>query len=399
MRNGKPAIEGGKPIREKYLPYGLHWLQDDDINKVVEVLKSNWITTGPTIPEFEEKFKQYIGCEHAVAVNSGTSGLFISVNVADIKNGDEVITTPLTFVATSNCILSRNARPIFADIDKDTFNIDPQKIRERITKKTKAIIPVHFAGQPCEMDEINEIAEEYDLKIIEDAAHSISAEYNGKKIGSSSYLAVFSFHPVKQMTTGEGGMIVTKNSDLAKKSKILRNHGITKETRERFGPKNPWFYEVIATGYNYRMTDIQAALGLNQLKKLKKFQRARERYVKIYDKFFKKTPEIITQHVKKNIKHAWHLYTVLIRSELLKINRNRFIEALRSENIGVNVHYIPVHFHPLFKKNFGFRRGDYPVTEYVYDHIVTLPLFPRMSRNDINDVILAIQKIIDYYRK
>jgi dTDP-4-amino-4,6-dideoxygalactose transaminase len=279
----KPAIEGGKSVRESFLPYGKQWITEDEINNVVEVLQSDWITTGPTLRKFEEEFARHIGVKHAVAINSGTAALHISVSAAGIEKKDEVITTPFTFAATSNVVLFREGRPIFSDIKKDTYNIDPNEIKKQITPKTKAVIPVHFAGQPCDMDEIREIVDDNNLIIIDDACHALGAEYKGKKIGSLSELSTFSFHPVKHITTGEGGMVTTNDDELAELLLMFRNHGINKDAVKRFGQKGSWFYEMQYLGLNYRLTDIQAALGLSQLKRLPEFIEKRGKIAERYN--------------------------------------------------------------------------------------------------------------------
>lgn len=398
MPNEKLAIDGGKPVRSKYLPYGRQSIGDEEIKAVVEALKSDWITQGPKIAEFEEKFCKYIGCKHAVAVSSGTAALHVANIAAGIKKGDEAITTPFTFAATSNSILYEGGTPIFADITDETYNINPDEVKKAITSKTKAIIPVHFAGQPCDMNEIQRMAEDSSLLVIEDSCHALGANYHGKKIGSFSDMSVFSFHPVKHITTGEGGMITTNNEELAELAQKIRNHGISRDAMERFGQKSSWFYEMQHLGYNYRMTDIQAALGIIQLEKLDGFLKRREEIAKTYDLTFKDVPEVITPQVKKDVTHAWHLYVIQLDSNNLKINRDKLIEAMRAENIGVNVHYIPVHLHPYYRDNLGFKKGDFPNAEAVYENAVTLPIFPSMTKQDSEDVIESVKKIVGYYR-
>ena len=360
----KPDIEGGKPIRTVFLPYGTQWLDDKEINEVIDSLKSDWITTGPKMRLFEDRFKQYIGSKYAVAVNSGTAALHVSTSSINIKPGDEVITTPLTFVASANCVIYRGGTPIFADIKRDTYNIDPNEIRKKITSKTKAIIPVHFTGQPCDIDEILEIAEENDLYIIEDAAHAIDAEYKGKKIGNISDLTIFSFHPVKNITTAEGGMVTTNNEELYNKLLMFRTHD-----------------------------------GINQLEKLESFQKRRREIVKIYNRELQDSEEITIPYVKDNIKHSWHLYVIQLDLEKLRVDRDYIFKALREENIGVNVHYIPVHYHSYYVQNYGLKKGILPNVEWLFPRILTIPIFAKMSDDDVYDVINALEKVLTYYKR
>jgi UDP-4-amino-4,6-dideoxy-N-acetyl-beta-L-altrosamine transaminase len=394
-----PAIEGGKITRNNFLPFARPLIEKEDIEEVVNTLNSDWLTTGPKTHLFEEEFAKYIGCKYAVAVNSCTAALHISLAALGIGKGDEVITTPYTFVSTVNVILQQGARPVLVDIKPDTFNINPDLIREKINDKTKAIIPVHFGGQPCEMGKIMKIAKDNNLLVIEDAAHAISAEYEGRKIGTIGDATCFSFYPTKNMTTGEGGMVTINDEELKEKLKIWGLHGISKDAWRRYSAEGSWYYEIVCPGYKYNMTDIQASLGLHQLEKLNRFQRRREKIVKAYDEAFKDMKEITIPFVKDNIKHAWHLYVIKIVSEKLKINRNQFIEALKAENIGTSVHFIPVHLHPYYRDTYGFRRGDFPNAEYAFDRVISLPLFPKMNDKDVKDVIEAVRKIIEYYKK
>ncbi len=395
----KPAIEGGKPIRENFLPYGTQWIEKEEIDEVVDSLKSDWLTTGPKMNLFEENFKNYIGSNFAVAVNSGTAALHISTSSININPGDEVITTPLTFVASANCVVYRGGTPILADIKRDTYNIDPNEIRKKITSKTKAIIPVHFAGQPCDMDEIIEIAEEKDLFIIEDAAHAIDAEYKGKKIGNISDLTVFSFHPVKNITTAEGGMVTTNDGELYDKLLMFRTHGISKDATKRFGKSGGFYYDMQYLGFRYNMSELHSSLGIHQLKKIESFQKRRRKIIKIYNKEFQDNEEITIPFVKKDIKHSWHLYIIQLNLEYLKVNREHIFKALREENIGVNVHYIPIHYHSYYQNKFGLREGILPNVEWLFPRLLTIPLFPKMNNNDAYDVVNAVKKVLKYYRK
>jgi len=379
----------------KFIPYGHQWIDGEDIEEVVKVLKSDWITTGPKIEEFENALCKYIGCKYAVAVNSGTSALDIAVQTLNPPRGSEIITTPFTFVATSNAVLYNNLKPIFVDIEKDTRNINPDEIRKKITDKTKAIIYVDYAGHPCDIEEIKDIAEEHDLYLIEDASHAIGAEYKGKKIGNFADMTIFSFHPVKHITTGEGGVVVTNNKGFYEKLNMLRNHGIDKSALDRFGPEAGWAYDLKFLGRNYRITDFQAALGISQLKKLDEFIMRRKEIVKMYNEAFEAVLEIETPVVKPYVKPAWHIYTVLLNDG----DRNEFFREMRERDIGVNVHYIQIYRFSYYQKHFNINPKDFPVTEEVFSKIVTLPLFPKMEDEEVIYVINTVKETIDEIKK
>jgi len=395
----KPAIEGGKPIREQFLPYGTQWLDDDEINEVVDALRSDWITTGPKMRLFEQKFREFKGTKYAVSVNSGTAALHICTSCLDINPGDEVITTPFTFVASANCVVYRGGTPILADIKKDTYNIDPDEIKKKITSKTKAIIPVHFAGQPCDMDEICEIAEENNLFIIEDAAHAIDAEYKRKKIGKISDLTTFSFHPVKNMTTAEGGMVTTDDDEFYDKLLMFRTHGISRDAVKRFGKEGGFYYDMQYLGFRYNLSELHSALGIHQLDKLESFQKRRREIVKLYNREFQSFKEITIPYVKEEVIHSWHLYVIQLNLEKLKVDRDQIFKAFRAENIGVNVHYIPVHYHSYYREKFGLHKGILPNVEWLYPRVLTLPIHAKMNNDDVYSVINALEKIINYYKK
>jgi UDP-4-amino-4,6-dideoxy-N-acetyl-beta-L-altrosamine transaminase len=389
------AIDGGEPVRRELLPYGHQWLDEEDIAAVAHVLKGDWITQGPRIAEFEEKVARYCGVKYAVAVASGTAALHAACAVCGISEGDEAITTPITFAATANAIVYCNGKPVFADIDSSTLNIDPDEIRKKITPRTRAIIPVDFTGCPADMDRIKAIAREKGLTVIEDAAHALGAEYHGQKVGCLADMTIFSFHPVKHITTGEGGMIVTDSEDYYNKLKIFRHHGITRDNSN----KDPWYYEIHNPGYNYRITDFQCALGISQLDKLNHFIKRRREIAATYNEAFADVNEIITPVEDKNVRAVYHIYVIQLRTERLRAGRKEVFEALRAENIGVNVHYIPVHLHPYYQKEFGYKKGDYPRAEKYYERTITLPIFPRMTDEDIEDVIKAVRKVIQCYRR
>jgi UDP-4-amino-4,6-dideoxy-N-acetyl-beta-L-altrosamine transaminase len=378
-----------------FIPYGTQWIDEDDINEVVTVLRSDWITTGPKIKEFEDALCSYIGCRYCVAVNSGTSALDIAVQSLNLPEGSEVITTPFKFVATSNAIIYNGLKPVFADICIDTFKIDPEDIRRKITKDTKAIIYVDYAGQPCEIKAIREIADEFDLYLIEDACHAIGAEYESKKVGNFADLTIFSFHPVKLITTGEGGAVVTDDEALYERLSLLRSHGIDKDAQDRYGPDASWAYDMKYLGRNYRITDFQAALGISQFKKLDMFIDKRNELASRYNELLGDIDAVTLPVTKDNVRHAWHLYTILLDES---INRDDFFKYMRNTNIGVNLHYIPVYRHSYYMKNFSFIPEDFPVTEDVFKRIITLPLFPRMSRQQVEYVVSSISQAIKHLK-
>lgn len=381
-------------MRETFLPYGRQWLDQDDIQAVAEVLRSDYLTTGPKIAEFEKAFAQYVGAKHAVAIANGTAALHAACFAAGIKEGDEVITTPITFAASANCVLYCGGEAVFADINPVTYNIDPVEIRKKITSRTKAIIPVHFTGQPCDMEEICKIAREYKLTVIEDAAHAVGAVYRGKLIGSISEMATFSFHPVKHITTGEGGMITTNDEQLYNKLLLFRSHGITRDRglmREEY--QGPWYYEQLELGYNYRMTDIQAALGLSQLRKADKFLRRRREIAGMYTEAFRDEANLIIPFQQDGCYSSWHLYVIRLNLHNLRCSRRDFFEYLHQEKIGANIHYIPVYKHPYYQQN-GYRDVICPNSEQLYETIISLPIFPKMKNEDVEDVIRSVKNIL-----
>jgi len=346
---------------------------------------------GPKTIEFEKLIAKYTGAKYTIAVNSCTAALHLSLIALGIGEGDEVITTPFTFAATANVIIQVGAKPVFVDIKKDTYNIDPEEIEKAITSKTKAIIPVHYAGQPCEMDKIMKIAKKHNLFVIEDAAHAIGSEYKGRKIGTIGDLTCFSFYATKNMTTGEGGAITTNNKKLAEKIAILRLHGMSRDAWKRYSKKGSWYYEIEECGWKYNMTDIQAAMGIVQLKKLDKFIEIRRKYVQIYNRELSKIKGIITPYEMPDLKHVYYLYPILLKS----YDRDKFINKMAKNGIQCSVHFIPLHLHPFYRKRFGFKKGDFPNSEWVYEREVSLPLYPKMKEKDIKFIINAIKKIIN----
>lgn len=372
------------------IPYGRQTIEDDDIQAVVDVLKSDYLTTGPKIAEFEQIVAEYVGAKYAVAISNGTSALHAACFAAGIGPGDEVITTPLTFAASANCVLYCGGTPVFADVDARTYNIDPEDIKRKITDKTRAIIAVHLAGQPCDMDEIHSIAREHNLVVIEDGAHALGSVYKGKKIGSLSDMTTFSFHPVKPITTGEGGMIVTDNESLYKKLLLFRSHGITRDDSLMNRNDGPWFYQQLDLGYNYRITDIQCALGCSQMKKLDRFLKRRKEIVARYNEAFAGCNNIVTPYQLPETESGWHLYIVQIK----KHDRKKVFETLRECGIGVNVHYIPVYMHPYYQEH-GYENVHCRNAEEVYSHIISLPLYPGLSIEQQEYVIRTLKDICE----
>jgi len=371
------------------IPYGRQTIDEDDIKAVVDVLRSDWLTTGPKVPEFEKTFARYVGAKYAVAVSSGTAALHAAMYAIEIGPGDEVVVPPITFAASANCVVYQGGTPIFADVDPDTLLLDPAKVEERITEKTRAIIGVDYAGQPCDWDRLRDIADRYKLRLVADACHALGAEYKGQKTGTLADLNIFSFHPVKHITTGEGGMITTDNADYADRMRIFRNHGITTDHHQR-EKQGSWFYEMTDLGYNYRITDFQCALGISQLKKLPGFLERRREIAKQYDEAFASMPEITPLAVRRNVLHAYHLYVVKIDFKTLGTDRTTLFTNLREKGIAVNVHYIPVHLQPFYRDKFNTRLGLCPNAEAAYEQIISLPMFPGMTDEDVEKVITSV---------
>ena len=371
-----------------------------ELKEMLETLRSGWWGTGPKVLKFEADFSKYSRAKYAVAVNSATAAMHLGLNALGVGPGDEVITTPLTFVSTANVIIHCGAKPVFADVDKLTGNIDPKEIVKKITKKTKAIIPVHLHGRPCPMDEINQIAQKYRLLVMEDAAHATEARYHSHKIGSISDLTAFSFYVTKNVATGEGGMLTTNKKAWADLARVRRLHGISADAWKRYSAEGYKPYEAVYPGFKYNMTDLQASLGIHQLKRAEANLKIRNKYWQIYTKAFSKLDGVIPPAPDEpNTIHARHLYAINLELEKLKLDRNQFIDALKDENIGAGVHFSALHLHQYYRKTFGFKRGDFPNAEWIGDRTVSLPFYPHMSRRDLFDVIAAVTKIINYYRK
>ncbi len=397
-RTAKLAVDGGIPVRSTPLPYGKQWIDDADIAAVVDVLRSDWLTTGPKVEEFEATFAAATGARYAVSFSSGTAALHGSVAVLELGSGDEAITTPITFCASANCLLYCGVRPVFADIDSDTLLIDPAEIERNISSLTKALVVVDYAGQPVALRQITELAEKHGLAVIEDACHALGARFEGRRVGGLSTMTAFSFHPVKHVTTAEGGMITTNDPGLADKLRRFRNHGIGSDHRQR-EKVGSWFYEMVDLGYNYRLSDLQCALGLSQLAKLDRWLARRRAIAAEYDAAFSQLPPVNPLSVNPGVEHAYHLYVVKLDLKRLRASRAQVFAALRAEGIGVNVHYIPVHLHPYYREHQGTAAGLCPRAEAAYEQILSLPMFPLMSDQDVRDVIEAVHKVVAEYSK
>lgn len=380
------------------IPYGRQSIDEEDIQAVVEVLRSDWLTTGPKVDEFERAFADLVGAKEAVAVCNGTAALHGAIYALGIESGDEVIVPPITFVSSANCVVFQGGVPVFADVDPDTLLLDPVQAETKITPRTKAIIAVDYTGQPCDYEKLQALANQHGLALVADACHSLGGEYKGRPVGSLADLNVFSFHPVKHITTGEGGMITTNDHTLARRVRMFRNHGITTDHRQR-EELGSWFYEMVDLGYNYRITDFQCALGLSQLKKLPGWVTRRQEIARRYDKAFASLAEIEPLNVGKNLTHAYHLYVVRLNLEKLQGERTEIFAAIRAAGIGVNVHYIPVHLHPFYRQHFATKPGDCPIAESAYERLLTLPLHPKMSSQDIENVINAVLDALSSFLK
>ncbi|MCI9658776.1 MAG: UDP-4-amino-4,6-dideoxy-N-acetyl-beta-L-altrosamine transaminase [Lachnospiraceae bacterium] len=393
------ALFGGIPVFDQKIGYGRQSIDDADIQAVIDVLQSDFLTCGPKLEEVERKLCRITGAKYAVLISNGTAALHAACYAASIQSGDEVITTPITFAASANCALYCGAKPVFADIDPETYNISPEKIEEKITDRTRAVVAVDFTGQAVELDQIREICQKHHLILIEDGAHSIGTKYNGTPVGSIADLTTFSFHPVKTVTAGEGGAVLTNDEAFYKKLLLFRSHGITRNENWMSGKsEGGWYYEQMELGMNYRMTDIQAALLGSQLDRLETFAKRRREIVRMYDEAFQEMPEIIVQKEIPQSDTVRHLYLLRLNPERLKAGRKEIFDALTAENIGCNVHYIPVYYFPYYQK-LGYQKGLCPNAEALYERLITIPLYFGMSDEDVQNVIQAVKKVLNYYRK
>ncbi len=378
-------------MRKKFLVFGSPLIEEAEIREVVASLRSGWIGTGPKVKRFEENFAKYKGARFALALNSCTSALHLSMLAIGLKPGEEVIVPTMTFAATANAVIHAGGVPVFADCRKDTLNIDPTDLEKKITKKTRAIIPVHFAGRSCDMDAILAIAKKHRLKIIEDCAHAIETEYHGKKAGTFGDLGCFSFYVTKNIVTAEGGMVTTHSPEYSDKIKVLGLHGMSKDAWKRFSDKGYKHYEIVYAGFKYNMTDLQAALGIHQLGRIDKYWKKREALWQRYNKAFETLPVFTPMSPEPHTRHAYHLYTLLLDTDRTKVTRDEFLEKMTRQNIGVGVHYIALHLQPFYKKQFGYKKGDFPNAEWVSERTVSIPLSAKLSDSDVKDVVAAVK--------
>ncbi|MBU6415269.1 DegT/DnrJ/EryC1/StrS family aminotransferase [Patescibacteria group bacterium] len=387
-------------MRKDFLIFGNPHIGQPEIDEVVASLKSGWLGTGPKVKQFEEMFRAYKGTEYALALNSCTAALHLSMLAIGVGPGDEVIVPAMTFAATANAVIHAGAVPVFADCKRDTMNIDSQDIERKITPRTKAIIPVHFAGRPCDMDAIMAIAKKHNLKVVEDCAHAIEAEYHGQKTGTFGDIGCFSFYVTKNIVTGEGGMAITNNEAYANQIKVLGLHGLSKDAWRRFGDEGYKHYQVVFAGYKYNMMDLQAAIGIHQFKKIDEFWKRRQEIWQTYQDAFQGLPVFLPAPVEANTRHAYHLYTLLLDLDNLTITRDQFLDCMTKRNIGVGVHYIALHLHPYYQQRFGYKPGDFPVSEWISERTVSIPLSPKLTyEDDLGYVIEAVREIFNKHRK
>jgi dTDP-4-amino-4,6-dideoxygalactose transaminase len=385
------------PRRKSFLVFGSPLIEGAEIAEVVASLRSGWIGTGPKVQRFEEMFRKFTGARFAMALNSCTAALHLSMLAIGIRPGDEVIVPAMTFAATANAVIHAGGKPVLADCRRETMNIDPEDVERKITKKTRAIVPVHFAGRPCEMDAIMDIARRRRLHVVEDCAHAIEAEYQGKKTGTFGAIGCYSFYVTKNIITGEGGMAVTNRAEYANKIKVLALHGMSKDAWKRYSDEGFKHYKVVYAGFKYNMTDLQASLGIHQLPRIQRYWRCREKIWRTYNQAFQDLPVFLPAPVPKGMKHAYHLYTLLLDTDRLRISRDRFLEQMTRANIGVGVHYVALHLHPYYRKTYGYKPGDFPVAEWISQRTVSLPLSPKLCDKDVADVIAATNSILHGY--
>jgi dTDP-4-amino-4,6-dideoxygalactose transaminase len=382
------------PVRRDFLPFNQPDIEQAEIEEVVDALRSGWITTGPKTRAFERRFAEYVGARHAIAVNSCTGGLHVALAAANIGPGDEVIVPTMTFCSTANVVVHQGATPILVDVEPDTLNIDPERLEAALTPRTRAVLPVHLYGHPCDMDRIGEIAEAHNLLVVEDAAHAVAAKWHGERVGAFSPATVFSFYATKNLTTAEGGMITTDHDAYAERMRIWTLHGISRDAWKRYSAEGSWYYEVSVPGFKYNLTDLQAALGLHQLARLESMTRQRAELAARYDEGLSDLQEIELPAVRDGIRHAWHLYPIRLRLEQLTIDRAEFIEQVKAGGIGTSVHFIPLHRHPYYRERLGSRPTDFPVADAAYERLVSLPLYTRMSEQDVDDVVEAVRRVV-----
>src|ERR1044071_6538706 len=399
MQNSNAAIQRRGRVRENFLPFHSPVIGENEISAVTEVLRSGWLTTGAKVREFERDFCRFIGCSHAVAVNSGTAALHLALAAIGLKPGNEVILPTMTFAATAEVVLYFGAKPVLVDCEPDTLNLDPASLAAALTSKTRAIIPVHFGGQSCDMERILRFAREHDLRVIEDAAHALPSSFHDRPVGTIGDITCFSFYATKTITTGEGGMATTENPQWADKMRMLSLHGISHDAWNRYSAEGSWYYEILCPGFKYNLTDLAASLGVEQLKQCAEFYERRRQIAAAYDEGFADLPEIKTPVCRPGVQHAWHLYVIQLQPERLRIDRRDFVEALREKNIGTSVHFIPLHRHPYYRDTFGYGPEDFSNASAVFERIVSLPIYPKMSDEDAGDVIAAVRSIVEESRR
>jgi dTDP-4-amino-4,6-dideoxygalactose transaminase len=390
----KLALDGGEPVRKDFLPLTRPWIGEEEKREVMDTLDGVWLSRGPKVSRFEQDFASYTGASHAIAVSSCTAALHVSLVAAGVKEGDEVITSPITFPATTNAVLYERAVPVLVDVDRRTFNIDPNLIEAQITPKTKAIIPVHMAGQPCDMDEILAIAKRHNLAVIEDAAHAVGAKYGDKHAGAIGDAGCFSFYASKNLVTGDGGMITARNDELASFARVISLHGMSTTAWKRYTKEGASHWDLVYPGFKYNMTDIEASLGIHQLRKIEEITTRRGNWSARYDELLADIPEITPPFRASGRRHANHLYVLTLDVDRLKITRDEFMEMLKAENIGCGIHFVSVHMQPYYKKRFGYKTQDYPNAAWLSSRILSLPLFPQMTEGDVQDVARAVRKVV-----
>lgn len=386
-------------MRETFLPFSCPSLGDEEIAEVVSCLRSGWLTTGPKTAQFEKQFAHFIGSRHAIAVNSCTAALHLSLEAAGVTEGVEVITSPITFGSTAGVIEHLKAKPVFADCDPMTLTLDPTEVEKNLSAKTKVLLPVHFAGQACDMAPILDIAKTHHLTVIEDAAHALPSSYKGHPIGTLGDMTCFSFYVTKTITTGEGGIVTTNNSHYADRVRLMSLHGMSKDAWNRYTHNGSWFYEILSPGYKYNLTDIAASIGIHQLQKCKDFYERRRRIAQMYTEAFSSLPAVRTPYLRGDGDHSWHLYVIMLNLDALTISRDHFITELRQKNIGVSVHFVPLHLHPYYRHTYGYKPHDFPHAFHAYERMISLPIYPKMTDDDVADVIEAIFHIVRMYKR
>jgi len=393
------ASQGGQPVREAFLPISIPWIGEREKQLVLDSLESGWITTGPRSLELASRVAALAGAKHAIALNSATGALHLALEALDIGPGDEVITSTYTFAATVNVIEHVRARPVLVDVEPDTLNLDPRRVEAAITPRTKAILTVDYGGHPCDYDALESLAAPRGIPLIDDAAHALGAAYRGRPIGSIAKVTAFSFYATKNLSTGEGGAAVTDDAALAERIQLLSLHGMSRDAWKRYSETGAWFYEVVAAGWKYNLSDVLAAIGVGQLDRFEEFQRRRLELVERYRAGLADVPEVRIPVARPDVTHAWHLFPIALELDRLTIDRAQFIRELRAENIGTSVHFIPIHFHPHFRDSLRLAEGAFPVAEDAYRRAITLPLFPRMADRDADDVCEAVRRIARHFRR